>query len=144
MWAQDRLKEVGFTAPLATFPRARSAASSVQISSDGERFLVTSADTVQVYDRVSRTRLGDPFPSQAPEGVLEGWLRPDGLAMLTNTRFGVVEWDLSPEGLVAAACDLAGRNALAAEWQTFIGSGPVTRICPEYSLPEEFELHPDF
>ena len=137
-------KEVGFTAPLATFPRARSAASSVQISSDGERFLVTSADTVQVYDRVSRTRLGDPFPSQAPEGVLEGWLRPDGLAMLTNTRFGVVEWDLSPEGLVAAACDLAGRNALAAEWQTFIGSGPVTRICPEYSLPEEFELHPDF
>ena len=41
-------------------------------------------------------RLGDPICTQAPEGNVEAWLRPDGRERLTNTADGVVAWDLGP------------------------------------------------
>ncbi len=108
--------------PIASYPGASSAPSSLQFDDSGARMLVTAPDrTVQVYDSVSRTRIGDAMPSSTAEGVVEAWLRPDGAAVAVNGSFGVVEWNLDPGVLAAAACELAGRNLTVAEWSTYLG-----------------------
>ena len=59
--------------PLASLPGARTMPSTLQFDDSGSHMLVTAPDqTVQVYDSVSRTRIGDAIPSSAPEG----WSRP--------------------------------------------------------------------
>ena len=61
--------------PIASLPGARSMPSTLQFDDGGSYMLVTAPDqTVQVYDSVSRTRIGDAIPSSAPEGTVEAWL----------------------------------------------------------------------
>jgi hypothetical protein len=120
--------------PVASLPGARIIPSTLQFDDSGTHMLVTAPDqTVQVYDSVSRTRIGDAIPSSAPEGVVEAWLRPDGKAVAVNGPFGLVEWNLDPDALAAAACELAGRNLTLAEWSTYLGDDQEYEpTCPDY------------
>ena len=66
--------------PVASLAGSRAMTEQLAFSDDGERLLVTADDgTVQVYDSDDWVRLG-VIPSDAPENVAEGWLRPDGRA----------------------------------------------------------------
>jgi DNA-binding SARP family transcriptional activator/WD40 repeat protein len=118
-----------------TFPGARSGATSLQLNTSGSRLLVTSLGAVQLYDTSTKTALGDPLSTDSPDGVTEGWLRPDGERVLVNTRNGVVELDLDPDRLLQAACQLAGRDLTMTEWSTYVGAEPYRSLCPEFGLP---------
>ena len=95
-----QMREYGETSPSrpsAAYPPVGGAPSSIQIAADGARLLVTTPDqTVQLYDVKSRARIGEPIPRRRRQGAIQGWLRPDGRALVINTRDGVVEWDLEP------------------------------------------------
>jgi hypothetical protein len=118
--------------PIATLAGTRGLLEWLAFSSDGS-LLIAAGDegTVQLYDSVTWTRLGE-IPSAAPEDVPEGWLRPDGRAVAVNTEHAVVEWTLDPELLAAAACELAGRNLTRAEWATYLPDQAYRRTCPDY------------
>ena len=118
--------------PVASLAGSRAMTEQLAFSDDGERLLVTADDgTVQVYDSDDWVRLG-VIPSDAPENVAEGWLRPDGRAVAVNGDFGVVEWTLDPKLLAVAACDVAGRNMTHTEWATYMPDQPYRRTCPDY------------
>jgi DNA-binding beta-propeller fold protein YncE len=120
--------------PMASLPGARAGPSSLQFDDSGNHLLVTAADqTVQVYDMDTRSRLGDPIPSAAREGMVEGWLRPDGAVIAVNGPTGIVEWTIEPTAAAEAACVFAGRNLTPAEWVTYLGAGETYhRTCPDY------------
>jgi len=119
--------------PIASLPGARTLPSTLQFDDSGSRLLVTAPDqTVQVYDMASRTRIGEAIPAAADNGMVEGWLRPDGAAVAVNGPFGVLEWTLEPKALAAAACELAGRNLTRAEWATYLPDQAYGRTCPDY------------
>lgn len=124
--------------PIASLPGTRSQPSTLQFDDRGSRMLVTAPDqTVQVYDMASRTRIGDAIPAAAADGMVEGWLRPDGAAVAVNGRFGVLEWTLDPKDLAAAACELAGRNLTLAEWSTYLGDQEYEPTCAELPAADE-------
>jgi hypothetical protein len=125
--------------PIASLPGARSVPSTLQFDDSGSRMLVTAPDqTVQVYDSASRTRMGEAIPAAAPDGMVEGWLRPDGAAVAVNGPFGVLQWTLDPATLAVAACEMAGRNLTLAEWSTYLGDEQKYEpICPGFPSAEE-------
>jgi hypothetical protein len=120
--------------PVASLPGSRAGPSSLQFDSSGSRLLVTSGDqTVQVYDAATQIRLGDALPAGSPEGLVEGWIRPDGRAVAVNGPLGIVEWAIDPEGMARAACVMAGRNLTRTEWSTYLGdTEPYRPTCPGY------------
>jgi WD40 repeat protein len=118
--------------PRAVLPGSVGQIESLTFSDDGSRLLATGANRVaQLFDSASWTRIG-AIPAHTPGSQIEGFLSPDGLAVLANGRLGVVEWDLDPEHMAEAACELAGRNLTRAEWQTYFGEQPYRRTCPQF------------
>ena len=117
--------------PLGDLPGARGEINLIQFSDDGRTVLAASNDqTVSLYDLATGLRLGDPIPIDAPLGY-GGFLRPDGLQLAVTTRAGVVTWDLGPEALLGAACQLAGRNLTETEWSAYMsGLGARRETCP--------------
>jgi WD40 repeat protein len=118
--------------PRAVLPGSVGQIESLTFSDDGSRLLATGANRVaQLFDSETWTRIG-AIPAHTPGSQIEGFLRPDGRAVLANGRLGVVEWDLDPERMAEAACELAGRNLTRAEWQTYFGDQPYRRTCPQF------------
>ena len=95
---------------------------------------MTSVDqAVQRIDWRTRSRLGDPIDTESPVDVPGGWLRHDGNALLTNSSVGIIDWDLRPDAMARALCQLAGRNFESHEWNSDIGSDVPERIlCPGF------------
>jgi hypothetical protein len=135
--------EIAFKAR-AAYPPVDGAASSIQVAAHGSRVLVTASDqTVQLYDVTRRARIGGPIPAPAPTGAIQAWLRPDGQALATNSGEGVVEWDLSPDAMLSATCELAGRNWTPTEWSTYVGATPYQTNCAQFGIPGLGDQHPD-
>jgi hypothetical protein len=64
-----------------------------------------------------------------------GFVRPDGRAVAVTDRNGVAVWDLAPDRLADAACQLAGRNLTRTEWDSYVGGlGEYRATCPELPL----------
>jgi DNA-binding SARP family transcriptional activator/WD40 repeat protein len=120
--------------PIATLPGARGEINTLQFSRDSSVLLATSNDqTVSVYDVASGTRLGDPIPSAAPH-IYPGFLHPDGHRVAVTVREGVAIWDIDPDHLAAAACELAGRNLTDTEWTTYLsGLGGRRATCHDFA-----------
>jgi DNA-binding SARP family transcriptional activator/WD40 repeat protein len=107
--------------PIATLAGARGAVNTLQFSRDSSVLLATSLDqTVSIYDVATGTRIGDPIPHAAPF-IYPGFLHPDGHSVAVTVRDGVAVWDIDPDHLAAAACELAGRNLSETEWTTHLG-----------------------
>jgi DNA-binding SARP family transcriptional activator len=122
--------------PLAALPGSRGAIWNMAFSADGKRFLASGVDGfVNVYDTEGWTRLA-VIGADPVSDVPEGFLRPDGGAVLVNNRLGVTEWTLDPERAAAAACRLAGRNLTRLEWTTYMGDTPYRRTCAAYPAGE--------
>lgn len=122
--------ELETLAPLGDLPGARGEINLIQFSDDGRTVLAASNDqTVSLYDLATGVRLGDPIPIDSPLGY-GGFLRPDGRQLAVTTRAGVVTWDLDPEALLDAACQLAGRNLTESEWSAYLnGFGARRETC---------------
>ena len=120
--------------PIASFPVARGLVNTLQFSADSTTLLATSLDqTVSIYDVATRTRIGDPITAAAPF-VYPGFLRPDGKGAAVTVRDGGAIWDIDPEHLADAACELADRNLTDIEWRTYIGDlGAYRKTCPPTS-----------
>jgi DNA-binding SARP family transcriptional activator/WD40 repeat protein len=107
--------------PIATLPGARGEINTLQFSRDSAVLLATSLDqTVSIYDVASGTRIGDPIPTAAPF-IYPSFLHPGGHTVAVTVREGVAVWDIEPDHLAAAACELAGRNLTVTEWSTHLG-----------------------
>ena len=116
--------------PIASFPGARGEVNTLQFSADSSTLLATSLDqTASIYDVATRTRIGDPIAADAPY-VYPAFLSPDGTAVAVTVRDGIALWDIDPEHLAAAACNLADRNLTAAEWEAYLGEiGTYRKSC---------------
>ena len=118
--------------PRAALPGSVGQVEFLTFSGDGSRLLATGGNRVaQIFDSETWTRIG-AVPAESPDTVAEGFLRPDGRALLANGRLGVIEWDLDPEVMSDAACEVAGRNLTSAEWATYMGDEPYRRSCPQF------------
>jgi DNA-binding SARP family transcriptional activator len=118
--------------PMAKLAGSQGPLEQLAFSPDGSLLLASGDEgIVQLYDTDTWTRLA-LIPSAAPEGINEGWLRPDGKAVAVNTEHGVVEWTLEPDRLAAAACVMAGRNLTRPEWATYLPDQRYRRTCPDY------------
>jgi outer membrane protein assembly factor BamB len=121
--------------PIGTFPRARGRIGNLEFSADGELLLVGSANqTLTVYDVATRSQLGDPIDTGRPivEGNAGPVLRPDGKTLAVNGRDGLAIWNLEPDRLADAACDVAGRNLTQAEWDAYLNDlGDYRVTCPD-------------
>jgi hypothetical protein len=119
--------------PEGQLPGSRSIVGSLRFSADGTMLAAASFDeTVSLYDVAGRSRIGEPIQAQPPNSVLPGWLRPDGRAVAVTDRDGVAFWNITPDHLADAACQLAGRNLTRTEWDTYLaGLGEYRATCPE-------------
>ncbi len=118
--------------PRAVLPGSVGQVESLTFSDDGSRLLATGGNRVaQLFDSEAWIRVG-AIPADTQESVIEGFLRPDGRALLANGRLGVLEWDLDPDRMAEAACTLAGRNLTRPEWETYLGDQPYRRTCPQF------------
>lgn len=102
---------------------------SISFSPDGRRFAASSTDhTVSVWDRGSRTRLGDPFgpyPGEVPEVLFE----PGG-RLLIELASSAIEWPMNVNTWVRFACGVVGRNLTRTEWQAVLPSRAYRPTCP--------------
>jgi DNA-binding SARP family transcriptional activator/WD40 repeat protein len=122
--------------PEGKLPGARGVGA-LSFSADGTVLLAASFDaTVSLYDVASRTRIGEPIPARSPSPDMNpGFVRPDGRAVAVTDRNGVAVWDLAPDRLADAACQLAGRNLTRTEWDSYVGGlGEYRATCPELPL----------
>jgi DNA-binding SARP family transcriptional activator/WD40 repeat protein/energy-coupling factor transporter ATP-binding protein EcfA2 len=123
--------------PIATFPQARGRIEALEVSDDGRRLLVGSANqTVSIYDVATRTRLGDPIDTGRiiVDGGAGPVLRPDGDAFVVNGRDGLAIWNIEPGHLADAACRFAGRNLTRDEWDAYLSDlGAYRATCPAYT-----------
>jgi serine/threonine protein kinase/DNA-binding SARP family transcriptional activator/WD40 repeat protein len=109
---------------------ARGLSNFLKFDDAGRTLLSRGSDnTVSLIDVKTGQRLGD-------ELVVDGRvaLSNDGqiLAVSNGLQGGVSLWDLRPERLAAAACELAGRNLTRNEWNSYLQElGPYRATCPQ-------------
>jgi len=117
--------------PIGNFPGESGQLSRIQFSSDGRVALVALNDrSLSVYDVATRSRLGDPIAADSPPDWL-GALRPDGKALAVTVADGIQIWDLDPDRLAQATCNLVGRNLTRTEWAIYMADfGAYRPTCP--------------
>jgi WD40 repeat protein len=115
--------------PLRTLAKPTAGANEFEISDDGRILLLAGvAQQASLYDVASGRKLGFDLPTSSPD-FTSAHLSPDGKTLVTNTRRGVLEWDLDPADMAAAACRMAGRELTAAEWATYFPGERQTPVC---------------
>jgi outer membrane protein assembly factor BamB len=127
--------------PIGAFPGLRGVVEWLSFSADGTLLLAGSErnQNISIYNVPTRTRLGDPIVSDLPyvSGNAGPALRPDGKVVAVNSQDGIAVWNIDPDYLADAACNLAGRNLTQSEWDTYLGRDAAYRdTCPEYELSQ--------
>jgi WD40 repeat protein len=93
---------------------------------------------VALFDAASMRSIGAPLPV----GAGDGWLTPafaDPTHMVdVAAAGGLAMYDLDPDAWQANACQQAGRNLTAAEWEEYLGPDePYRTTCPQWPAGEE-------
>ncbi len=108
--------------PELSLSRPVGGSKALTVSDDGTLAMnVGYNGVITLYDLERGIRLGDPIAGEVIEDLPSGFLSPDGLLMLVNTRRGVTAWTLDPAEQFAAACAIAGREFTPQEWATYFG-----------------------
>lgn len=99
--------------------------------------LIGQIGGVRLYDLTTESPATDPITIVPPRELGSGspTFSADGrwLIMLPyplSSRSAFL-WPLDPRELIARACQTAGRNLTAHEWQQYVGSGEYRKTCPE-------------
>lgn len=103
----------------------------VDMSPDGST--VVAADnvgTVLLWDVMSGTVIGGPFPGPSSQEALAASFTPDGrrVVMVSDRGSGWV-WDVDPPDWKARACEIAGRSLTLQEWQQVLPDRPYHATC---------------
>jgi DNA-binding SARP family transcriptional activator/WD40 repeat protein len=111
----------------------------IGVARDGNRFVGVVADgNIRVGDIAAHAFLGEPI-GDTTDDQIDGAafdvttvpaFSPNGEELAYATNGGIVEWNLDPQHLIAAACHVAGRDLSASEWQHYVGTtAPRARLC---------------
>jgi WD40 repeat protein len=105
---------------------------SVSSSPDGHTAAVVGPQGWRLVDLDAQQPTGPTFPLG---GIGTAILGTDGTTVYSQGAAGKFIWNLAPAHLQDAACDLAGRNLTAPEWQKYLTwAGPHRATCPQYPL----------
>jgi hypothetical protein len=106
----------------------------VSSAPDGREAVVNTTKGWQLLDLDGQTPVGPIFPQPAFELSTFG---ARSTAVYGYTPFDSVDyWNFAPSHIQAVACQLAGRNLTAQEWQKYMSwAGPRRATCPQYPLP---------
>ena len=98
-------------------------------SSDGSRILSNAGGTLELWDGSTGT-VEDTVTVPGGHGGV-GQFRP-GTSDVTilDGAGNVFTWDTRPDHALEFACRAAGRDLTAAEWHTYVGTGPQFEVCP--------------
>jgi DNA-binding SARP family transcriptional activator/WD40 repeat protein len=122
----------------ATLPPVAGKVNALAITDDASRLLVTGEDRrAQLIDATDGAYLGGPIsldiganPFRGRRGGAQGAISPDGSLLALPTSGGVAIWDLDPDRLVAAACDVVGRDLTEQEWAEHLAAlGDHRQVC---------------
>ncbi len=105
----------------------------VSSAPDGREAVVNTTKGWQLLDLDGQTPVGPIFPQPAFELSTFG---VRGTTVYGYTPFDSVDyWNFAPSHIQAIACQLAGRNLTAEEWQKYLSwAGPRRATCPQYPL----------
>jgi hypothetical protein len=105
---------------------------SVSSTPDGHAAAVVSLQGWRLVDLHAQQATGPTFPLG---GLGSAILGRDGTTVYSQGAAGKFIWNLAPAHLQDVACDLAGRNLTALEWQKYLSwAGPHRATCPQYPL----------
>ncbi len=102
------------------------------VAGDGEQLAAGDIHGhIVLWSYKSRWQLGTPVPLYKGAVTSEVY-SPDGSRLISGSDDGrVIVWDVTLSSWKRVACDIAGRNLTAAEWQQFIGGTlPQAPLCP--------------
>ena len=102
------------------------------VAGDGEQLAAGDIHGhIVLWSYTSRWQLGTAVPL-FKGGVTSEVYSPYGSRLISGSADGrVIVWDLTLSSWQRVACDIAGRNLTAAEWQQFIGGAlPYAPLCP--------------
>jgi len=100
---------------------------------DGSRVVVNTTKGWQLIDLDRQTPIGPVIPQPA-FGLSTFGVR--GTTVYSDTPLGsYYSWNIAPSHTQVFACQLAGRNLTAHEWQKYMSwAGPRRATCPQYPL----------
>ena len=103
---------------------------SVAFSRDGKILATGGADgDIRLWDVDTHELLGTfQTPQQEIKAIA---FRSDGEALASVEHDdSITFWSVAPDDWIKEACHLANRNLTQQEWNTYIGSRPYRRTCP--------------
>ena len=105
---------------------------SVAWSPDGDRLLSTSLDgTIDLWDVDHHSRIVQVTPA-GPGVPTVAWFRDGGATVAAvDERGGMWSLPSDPDEWQRRACDIAGRNLTAAEWDELLPNHPDRQTCPD-------------
>ncbi len=105
----------------------------VSSAPDGREAVVSTTKGWQLLDLDGATPIGPLFPYPAFDITSFGL---SGTTVYSGTPFGTFDYlNFAPSHIRAVACQLAGRNLTAPEWQKYMSwAGPRRATCPQYPL----------
>lgn len=105
--------------------------SSVAFSGDGKILASGGADDqIQLWDVKTRELIGVLSPHQ--QGVHSITFAPGGEILASvGADDSIIFWNLDENDWNRQACRLANRNLTPAEWNTYVGTRPYRKTCPD-------------
>jgi WD40 repeat protein/DNA-binding SARP family transcriptional activator len=101
-----------------------------EFSPDGRMLITAAADgTVVLWDVATQKPIGSPLALQ-PNTWVSGALSPDGSRLYAISTHGEgISFDMSPEAWKRHACQVAGRELTAAEWEEALPDRSYQPVC---------------
>ena len=85
---------------------------------------------MRLWDVASQKPIGSPLVVERRRTCVSAALTPDGTHLLAVSDQGHgVRWDISPAAWKRHACDVAGRELTAREWQDALPGRPYRSLC---------------
>jgi WD40 repeat protein len=108
----------------------------VTVTPDGSRVAAASRDgALRLWDAASGRPVGPPLGGHDEQSrSILATVSPDGTPLVfTEGADGrLLRWELDPVSWARTACEVAGRNLSAAEWDQFLPGKPYRATCPEW------------
>ncbi|MBT2232172.1 serine/threonine-protein kinase [Nonomuraea sp. NEAU-A123] len=121
----------GPTALRPMLPKAAGPVSVLAFSPSGDVLAAASGGVLQLWDPVSRRRLGGGFDPRTIQDVDSLTFSADGSTLYYSADGDILEIPIGPERVAALVCGRAGRRLTEAEWRRYLGDVAYREACPK-------------